>query len=336
MLTRRTFLRNLGAAGCAIVIASVTLFTAGSSGFAMTVAQGSALGYDPAQNYNLWVYDVEYRRAGNESWLVRIYEPQGTGPFPLLLDVHGGVWSGYDRTLDALIDQALAASGIVVAAIDFRQGPRDPYPASVADVNYATRWLKVHARDFNADPRTIGGLGMSSGGHLVMLSAMRPHDARYAALPLTAPSRVDATLGYIVALYPILDPYARYLFAQQTGRTDLVKQHDGYFHTVQAMREGDPTLILSRGERAEHPPTLILQGTIDRNVTPEMQERFTAAYRTAGGSIDLVMFPNIPHAFTLNTGPATDRALVLIKTFIARQLSRVGDNRLTHAAVSLR
>ena len=40
------------------------------------------------QNYNLWIYDVQYRRAGADSWLVRIYEPQGTGPFPLLLDVH--------------------------------------------------------------------------------------------------------------------------------------------------------------------------------------------------------------------------------------------------------
>jgi acetyl esterase len=319
MLTRRIFLRNLGVAGSAMGIAAVSLLA--SRNPATPVAQARTPGYDPAQNYDLWTYDVEYRRAGDEAWLVRIYEPQGRGPFPFLLDVHGGVWSGNDRTLDALIDQALAASGIVVAAIDFRQGPRDPYPASVADVNYATRWLKVHGRDFNADPRTMGGLGMSSGGHLVMLSAMRPHDTRYAALPLTAPPQVDATLAYVVGLYPILDPYARYLFAQQTGRTDLVRQHDGYFHTLQAMQEGNPTLILSRGEMAEHPPTLILQGTVDRNVTPEMQERFTAAYRAAGGSIELVTFENIPHAFTLTSGPATDRALALMKAFIARQLS---------------
>ncbi|TMI81989.1 MAG: alpha/beta hydrolase [Bacillati bacterium ANGP1] len=211
------------------------------------------------QNYNLWIYDVQYRRAGADSWLVRIYEPQGTGPFPLLLDVHGGVWGKLDRALNEVIDQALAAGGIVVAAIDFRQAPRDPYPASVADINYATRWLKVHARDFNADPQTIGGLGMSSGGHLVMLSAMRPRDPRYVALPLTAASRVDATLGYVIALYPILDPYARYLFAQQTGRDDLIKGHNAYFQTPQAMQEGNPTLILSRGEKVEHPPTLVLR-----------------------------------------------------------------------------
>ncbi len=154
-----------------------------------------------------------------------------------------------------------------------------------------------------------------------MLSAMRPRDSRYAALPLTAMSaNVDATLRYIIGLYPILDPYARYLFAQQTGLANVIKGHDGYFHTTQAMQEGNPTLILSRGERVEQPPTLILQGTADLNVTPEMQERFVAAYRAAGGSIELVTFPNTPHAFTVRPGPETDRAIALMKAFIARQL----------------
>lgn len=282
---------------------------------------GQVLDYDPAHYHDVWIYDVEYRRAGNESWFVRIYEPQGPGPFPLLLDVHGGVWSQLDRTLDALVDHALAASGVVVAAIDFRQAPQHPYPASIADVNYATRWLKVHARDFKADPRIIGGLGMSSGGHLVMLSAMRPRDARYAALLPAAPPNVDAVLGYVICLHPILDPYARYLFAQQTGRADLVRGHDDYFQTAQAMQEGNPQLILARGERVNLPPVLVLQGTADRNVTLEMQERFAAAYRAAGGSIDLVTFPGAQHGFTLSAGPETERAIALVKAFIAARMT---------------
>lgn len=154
---------------------------------------------------------------------------------------------------------------------------------------------------------------MSSGGHLVMLSAMRPHDPRYAALPLIASPPVDATLRYVIGLYPILDPYARYVFAQQTHRADLIKAHDAYFHTTQAMQEGNPTLILSRGERVEHPPALILQGTADTNVTPEMQEHFVTAYRAAGGSVDLEIFPGVSHGFTVQSGPATDRALALIE-----------------------
>lgn len=295
-----------------------------------SVRVAAALRYDLSQNYGLWIYDVEYRHAGAESWLARIYEPQGKGPFPLLLDVHGDVWGALDldRTLDSLIDRALAASGMVVAAIDLRRAPHDPYPASVADVNYATRWLKVHARDFDADPQTLGGLGMSSGGHLVMLSAMRPRDLRYAALPLTSSSGVGASLRYIIGLYPILDPYARYLFAQQTSRADLIKGHDAYFRTTRAMQEGNPTLILSRGEKVQYPPVLILQGTADINVTLGMQEGFATAYRSAGGSIDLETFPNSPHGFTVRPGPATDRAIALMKAFIARQVGGLSHSRV--------
>src|SRR4051794_32747907 len=140
--------------------------------------------YDPAGRYEITTTDVEYRHDGEQSWLVRIYQPRGTGPFPALLDVHGGAWSMSDRHGNAHMDEALAASGLVVAAIDFRLAPQHAYPASLEDVNYGTRWLKAHAREFGADPRHLGGLGTSSGGHQVMLSAMRPRDPRYAALPL--------------------------------------------------------------------------------------------------------------------------------------------------------
>ena len=132
--------------------------------------------YDPRRAFEVRWRDVEYRRDGTESWLARIYEPQGTGPFPALLEVHGGAWNHNDRTQNASIDEALAASGLVVVAIDFHLGTEAPYPASIADTNYATRWLKARAADFNATADGLGAAGFSSGGHMIMLSAMRPND----------------------------------------------------------------------------------------------------------------------------------------------------------------
>lgn len=220
----------------------------------------SEVSYDISRHYDLSIFDLTYRRDGNESWLMRVYQPQGTGPFPVLVDVHYGVWTIGDRTVNAPVDQGLAASGLVVAAIDFHQAPKYPYPTSVADVNYATRWLKLHARDIMGDARKLGGFGSSSGGHLVMLSAMRPRDRRYAAVPLTTSSPVDASLAYVITLSPILDPYARYLFAQETGRDDLIKMTNGYFPTQQQMQEGNPTMLLLKGEKAQLPPALIIQG----------------------------------------------------------------------------
>jgi acetyl esterase len=277
--------------------------------------------YDPAARYEIVTEDVEYRRDGGESWLARVYRPSAAGPFPTLLDIHGGAWSMGDRLNDAPMDEALAASGMVVVAVDFRLAPQHPYPASLADVNYATRWLKAHAADFGADPRHLGGLGSSSGGHQIMLSAMRPRDPRYAAFPLAEAPDVDASLAYVLACWPILDPHARYLFAQETGRKELVTRTEGFFLTVDAMQEGNPQRILDRGERAELPPVVLLQGTADTNLTVEMSERFVASYRAAGGHAELEKFPEMPHGFANQPGPESERAIALLKGFVARQLA---------------
>jgi len=279
--------------------------------------------YDPNQHYEVDVSDVEYRRDGDQAWLARVYRPRATGPFPALVDVHGGAWTMGDRTNNALMDEGLAATGLVVVALDFRQAPQHAYPAMVADVNYGTRWLKAHARDFDADPRHLGGIGTSSGGHIAMLSAMRPNDPRYRALPLAEAPDADSTLAYLFALWPILDPYARYQFAKDTGRAELVTRTEGFFLNEDAMQEGNPQLILDRGETVQLPPTFIAQGTADTNLTMAMTERLVAAYRKAGGSIELEQFPGAQHGFGNQPGEDAERLLGLMMAFVARQLQPV-------------
>ena len=106
------------------------------------------------------------------------------------------------ETANSLVDERLAASGVLVVAIDVRLASEAPYPASVADVNYGVRWLKSKAREWHGSPETIGILGSSSGGHITQLSAMRPHDARYSAHVLPQAPELDATVNYVVARSP--------------------------------------------------------------------------------------------------------------------------------------
>jgi acetyl esterase/lipase len=82
--------------------------------------------YDPAARYDVKTFDVAYRRDGETDWLARIYQPQGPGPFPALMDVHGGAWTTSDRTSNAPMANALAQSGLVVVALDFRLAPGIP------------------------------------------------------------------------------------------------------------------------------------------------------------------------------------------------------------------
>jgi acetyl esterase/lipase len=279
--------------------------------------------YDPAGQYEVRSRDVEYRRDGADSWLARIYEPQGMGPFPALLEIHGGAWNNNDRTQNASIDEALAASGLVVVAIDFHLGTQAPHPAAQQDINYATRWLKVRAADFNASSEAVGGLGLSSGGHQIMLSAMRPRDPSYAALPLEEAPDVDAGLAYVMMGWPVLDPYARYLHARERGRQNLVASSERYFLDEAGMQEANPQLILERGEPVELPPALLLHGADDDVLAPRTAERFAEAYGRAGGVIELAEYPRAGHGFARESGPNAARALELMKSFVARQLVAV-------------
>ena len=172
---------------------------------------------------NVNVSDVEYQSHSTPPLLARMYQPSGRGPFPALVSVHGGAWVGNDRTSNQVLDIALARQGIVVAAIDFRLAPNAPYPASIADINFAVRWLKRHASQYGTRPELVGAVGTSSGGHQLLLSAMRPNDRRYGELVLQGDATHDAELAWLVLCWPVVDPADRYSMAKARGADDMMR-----------------------------------------------------------------------------------------------------------------
>ena len=277
--------------------------------------------YDPSKSYEIKVFDVEYLESGGTKWMARIYQPQGQGPFPAFLDVHGGAWQGGSRTDGEVVDQTLARSGVLVAAIDFRTAPDHKYPSQVADVNYGIRWLKSTAKDYNGDSSRLGALGRSSGGHTTMLAAMRPDDPRYKSIPLPSGDEVSAELTYFIGASPVLDSYARYLYAKESGQERLMAGSLSYFGDEETMQEGSPQVILDRREKVNMPPTLIIHGTADGNVPNYIPERFTESYRAAGGDIRLELFEDMYHSFVKDASPETDSATVMIQDFMAKHLA---------------
>jgi acetyl esterase/lipase len=275
-----------------------------------------------AATHEIEMRDLEYRRAEDGPLLARLYQPKGKGPFPALVEVHGGAWAAGDRLNNAPLDEALAKSGIVVLAIDFRMPPKHRYPASIADIHYATRWLKAHAAEFGSRGDLVGGLATSSGAHQLLLSALKPNDPRYAALPLAEAPGEDASLPYLVLCWPISDPLARYRMVKEKGRTPLIQSHDAYWASEAEMAEGSPQRIVEAGEAARLPPAILLQGTGDDNVTPDMADRFVAAWRARGGSIELHKFAGQPHTFVMRDPTSADslRATELARDFVLQQV----------------
>ncbi len=279
-----------------------------------------AIRYNPSDHFEIKAWDVEFRRDPVRTLMARIYQPQGDGPFPALLDVHGGAWNNGDRMSNKEIDERLAASGILAVAIDLRLAQEAPYPASVADAHYGIRWLKAKAREWNGDPATVGVLGSSSGGYVVELIAMRPDDPQYNSIPLPEAPGVDATLSYVVTRSPVSDPFVRFQHAEKMGREDMLQRTKRYFDPWETIIQGNPQKILDRGEAGKLTPLLVLQGGADDNVLPELQQKFVDSYRAAGGQCDFEIFPGCEHQWVRKPGPETDRAIEMMKTFIARQL----------------
>ncbi|HEY7168677.1 MAG TPA: alpha/beta hydrolase [Candidatus Binatia bacterium] len=272
------------------------------------------------EQFEVDVRDVEYQKLDGKPWLLRIYQPKGSGPFPVVVDVHGGAWHNGDRTNNEGIDRALAANGILVAAVDFRQPPEAGYPASLCDVNLATRWMKAHAAEFKGTA-SVGLFGNSSGGHQVVLSAIRPRDPRYSALPLPNQPSVDARVSYVIAAWPVIDPLYRFQYARENNRQEFIKAHIDYWRTEEAMAEGAPHNALDKNENVDLPPILMLLKANDKNHPLPMQEKFIASYKKRGGKIEVLTFDGLPEHRVAPTPekPDTIRLIEVMTDYIRRQ-----------------
>jgi acetyl esterase/lipase len=260
---------------------------------------------DPKITQKFDVSDVEYLRHGDKPLLARVYKPIGQGPFPALVECHGGAWCMSDRFTEKLRHEAMASQGIVSIALDFRSGSTEPYPASVQDINYAVRWAKANARALKTRPELIGLSGQSSGGHLAMLVAMRPRDPRYAAVALPAGSGAyDASVRCVIMSWPVINPYSRYRHAKRAQASanppewpkSIIARQDSYWQSEANMAEGNPMLALERGEQVSTPPAIWFQGRGDMmhdykdaesSFPGNEPQRFVANYKKAGGEIAL-------------------------------------------------
>ncbi len=281
--------------------------------------------------YEIDTEDVEYLRHGAKPLLARIYRPRGAGPFPMMIDLHGGAWCRGDRLDDAPFNEPLARSGVVVAALDFRQPPDAGYLGAKSDINYAVRWLKSRATELKGRADRVGIMGISSGGQQAMLNAIRYDDARYTTIPLAGRNDLDASVRCVVLCWPVIDPLGRYeyakkLIAERSPHAEMAERwipsHDAYWGSEAAQAEGSPTRALERGERGPTPPVLYLQGTADLAHPRPNLDRFVENYRKMGGRVELKLFEGVGEAFVKKdpTLPASIECVETLIEFVHREL----------------
>ena len=185
----------------------------------------------------------------------------------------------------------------------------------------AVRWAKAHAKELKIDPSKVALGGASSGGHLAMLSAMRPNDPRYTSIP--GPAGVDASVKAVVMLWPVINPISRYRNAIRRSAepnppaftAGMKEKHDLYWKSEETMIEGNPMLILERGEKVVMPPAIWVQGRPDEIRTTTTIPRAASPATSPSGSSATIARPaatsRSPISTTRSATPMSSHAPVL-------------------------
>lgn len=247
--------------------------------------------------------DVPFAERESGRLLMDLVLPEGAGPFPVVLWLHGGGWFTGDRTLAPDLQQHFAARGFAMASAEYRLSSQALFPAQLFDVRSAVRFLRREAGRFGFDPEAIGAWGASAGGHLAALAGLTGHRAELDGEPETGDARVQAVsdgygpvdlvgaVGSAPADSPLSGddaPEARLLGGAPVERPGLAERASPLFHVS-----------------GSAPPFQILHGTADVLVRHEQSEQLHAALLDAGVESTLYLVDGFGHGF-LNPAGRSD------------------------------
>ena len=238
----------------------------------------------------------------------RITEPRVRhGPAPAVVYVHGGGWVSGDLDsggfLITTIGPALAARGFVVVSLDYRLGPRSPWPEQIEDVKCAVRYLRADARRFDVDPAAIGAWGQSAGGHLVSLLASAGPSAGWDVGPYAG------TSSKVESVVDMAGPSDLLTMGDQGDAVLVARDFESLLGSVPApdltaaLEAASPVHYVGAGD----PPFLVVQSTNDTVVYPEQARELAWDLAANGVPHRLVMVRGGGHGFD-DPGASPDEA----------------------------
>jgi acetyl esterase/lipase len=242
--------------------------------------------------------------------------PQGSGPRPLIIYVHGGGWMGGGSRLSAAFANwpevlaSVAAEGFVVASVSYRFAGEEPFPAAIHDLKSAIRWLRANAGRFGIDRDRVAVWGASAGGQLAALAAVscgvaalapppvRPRINPNVERPVAAPAGMEAESDCVQAAaiwYGVFD----FATLNRPAAPDPNFREHRYLScgaapcSEERLRIPSPVNYIDRGD----PPFLLIHGAADRTVPVGQSQQFHERLRAAGVEAELVVVPEVDHSF---------------------------------------
>jgi len=229
--------------------------------------------------------DIEYSKPEGESLKLDACVPDGMGPFPAAILVHGGGWSSGDKATEIdPIFAPLTKAGIAWFSINYRLAPAHKYPACIEDAEAAVKWVKAHAKEYNIDPQKIVLIGESAGGHIVDMVAVR-------ATKDKPDTRVAAVVAFYAPCNNVADSVRR--GGPSASMQGLLGVPAGPMNdqTKKALYDISPLNFVHK----DLPPYLLVHGTADKSVPYEQSVQWQAKLKDLGVPCDLITVKDGPH-----------------------------------------
>lgn len=224
--------------------------------------------------------DIEFAKAGNESLTLDAFVPDGDGPFPTCILVHGGGFTkGTKTSYIKPLFEPLSQAGFTWFTINYRLAPTNRFPACIEDTEAAIRWVKKHAQEYKVDPKRIAIIGESAGGHIVSY--------------VGAKAKGDTSVAAVVPYYAPHD-----LVFQVEKRNALGNSMEALFGLKELNDEARKVLKKASASTYVHkgmPPYLLLHGTKDEQVPYEQSVRFQKQMKALGNTCDFITIENGIH-----------------------------------------
>jgi acetyl esterase/lipase len=202
-----------------------------------------------------------------------IYFPQAGGPWPVLVNVHGGSWRYGDKSEAVTFASRMTAQGYLVVSINYRLYPAGRFPAMIEDVKCAIRYLRANATQYNLDPDRIAAIGSSAGGHLVSLLGTTDASAGWdVGEYLDQSSRVQA----VIAIAPVTDLTKNFPDLDLEAMREVGFKEDNIVQAspITHVTPDDPPFLLIHGDQDEVVPLeqsqLIYERLVQMNIPAEL------------------------------------------------------------------